>query len=103
MTYNEFQNVVASYEAAKAKAIAECELEPVGIDIVYVNAKGEEKSLTIRNPRPSTQYANCIDADCFSYYRANDGGFINGPELDCAITSRRTFKLSRIISASVAK
>ena len=102
MTYNEFQNVVASCEAAKAKAIAECELEPVGIDIVYVNAKGEEKSLTIRNPRPSIQYANCIDADCFSYYRANDWGALNGSELDVAITSRRTFKISRIVSASVA-
>ena len=33
MTYNEFQNVVATYEAAKAKAIVECELEPVGIDL----------------------------------------------------------------------
>ena len=102
MTYNEFKNVVDSYEAAKAKAIVECELEPVGIDIVYVNAKGEERRLTIRNPRPSTQYANCVDADCFSYYWANEGGFIDGPELDCAITSHKTFKLSRIISASVA-
>lgn len=103
MTYNEFKNVVDTFESAKAKAIAECELEPVGIDIVYVNAKGEEKSLTIRNPRPSTQYANCIDADCFSYYRANEYGLLSGSELDCATTSRRTFKLSRIISASVAK
>ena len=60
MTYNEFQNVVDSYEAAKAKAIAECELEPVGIDVVYVNAKGEEKSLTIRNPRPSTQHETAL-------------------------------------------
>lgn len=102
MTYNEFQNVVDSYEAAKAKAIANCDLEPVGIDIVYVNANREEKSLTIRNPSLSTRYANCIDADCFSYYRANDGGFINGRELNCAITSRRTFKLSRIVSALVA-
>ena len=96
MTYNEFQNVVASYEAAKAKAIAECELEPVGIDIVYVNAKGEEKSLTIRNPRPSTQYANCIDADCFSYYRADDWGLLDGSELDAAIEHLRYHESFRL-------
>lgn len=49
MTYNEFKEVVESYEIAKANT-AERDLEPIGIDIVYVNAKGEEKSLTIRNP-----------------------------------------------------
>ena len=102
MTYNEFKEVVESYEIAKANT-AERDLEPIGIDIVYVNAKGEQKSLTIRNPNPSTQYANCIDADCFSYYRANEYGLLSGSELDCATTSRKTFKLSRIISASVAK
>ena len=101
MTYYEFQDEVNSYEAAKAEA-GEFGFEPVGIDIVYVNAKGEEKSLTIRNPSPSTQFAGCIDADCFSYYRADEWGVISGKELDIAITSRKTFRLSRIMSASVA-
>lgn len=102
MTYNEFESVVKAYEAAKAKAIEECELEPVGIDIEYVNANGEEKSLTIRNVCLSSSYPGCIDADCFSYYRADEYGILDGPELDAATTSRRTFKLSRIRSASVS-
>ena len=100
MTYNEFMQVVKSYESTKARAIAEGEFEPIGIGIEYVNANGEEKKLTIRNVSQSS-YPGCIDADCFSYYRADEYGFIDGPELDGAITSRRTFKLSRIMSAMV--
>ena len=102
MTYEEMKMIVDSYEARKLKAEKDCTLEPVGIDIVYVNSLGEEKSLTIRNVCPSEHYGHqYIDADCFSYYRANDIGVINGRELDAAITSRRTFKLSRIRSATV--
>lgn len=100
MLYNEFMQVVKSYEATKARAIAEGAYEPIGISIEYVNANGDEMKLTIRNVCLSS-YRGCIDADCFSYYRADEYGVIDGPELDCAITSRRTFKLSRIISAIV--
>ena len=102
MTYNEFKQVVKSYEATKVQSVIDCVDEPIGIDIEYVNANGEKKSLTIRNVSMVSQYPGCIDADCFSYYRANDYGLTDGPELDCAITSRRTFKLSRILSAQVA-
>lgn len=100
MAYNEFMQVVKSYEATKARAIADGEYEPIGISIEYVNANGDNKKLTIRNISLSS-YPGCIDADCFSYYRADEYGVIDGPELDCAVTSRRTFKLSRIMSALV--
>ena len=101
MTYNEFKHVVDSYEATKANSIAEGVFEPIGIHIEYINANGEEKKITIRNVNLSSFYPGCIDADCFSYYRADEYGLLDGPELNCATTSRRTFKLSRIMSASV--
>ena len=55
MTYNEFKHVVDSYELTKANSAAEGVFEPIGIHIEYINANGEEKSLTL----PQQMYNEC--------------------------------------------
>ena len=64
--------------------------------IEYENSNGEVRKIPIMNITQSATYGiNYIEADCFSEYLADSGNF---DFMNC-VSSHRTFKISRIISA----
>ena len=78
-----------------------CGFSELGLLLDYENNQGQRSQFKVIHIKPSP-LSGCFEADCYSYYRADEIFERYGiDDEDAAVTSHRTFKIANIISAKI--